>query len=884
MPSQPVGTVIFLFTDIEASTTLLQRLGDRRYAEVLSEHQRLLRDAFAKGGGEEIGTAGDAVLVVFPRARDAVAAAVAAQQALLTYPWPDGASLKVRMGLHAGAPIRVSGSYVGLDVHRAARICAAGHGGQILLSDAVSSLAARELPQRVSLRDLGNHRLKDLREPEHLFQVLHPDLPSEFPPVSSLDLRRNNLPRQLTSFIGREKEIAEVRQCFASASLLTLTGAGGSGKTRLALQAAAGLLDQYAHGVWLVELAALSDPALVPKAVALALGVGEESGRPLVETLTEFARPKALLLILDNCEHLLPDCAYFVDVMLRSCPQLRVLATSREALGIRGEIVRRVPSLTVPDRLHPQPPEQLLRCEAVRLFVDRAALSGPGVDVTAENVAAIAQVCTRLDGIPLAIELAAARAKVLAVRQIAARLDDRFRLLVGGSRTDLPRQQTLRATMDWSYELLTVKERAAMRRSSVFAGGWTLEAAEAICAGQGVEPADVLDLLEQLASKSLILVESDGGETRYRQLETVRHYARDRLGESGEAADVRRCHRDWYLALAERAAPELVGGRQAAWLDRLEAEHDNLRAALDCSLERGEAEAGLRLAGAVWRFWLMRGYFAEGRSWLETLLKRGRNVPAAVRANALWGAGELAVFGQGDYAPAGPFFEESLALWRELGEKRGIANLLNSLGVLAGNVGNQAAARARHEESLMIRREWGDQREIAVSLNNLGRVAYRQRDFSTARAQFIESLAMWRAAGDRQNITVALINLGAVATHQGDHASARAFLEEGLDIQRELADMRQIAYLLEAFAFLAAAGQRPQRAGRLFGAAEALRERIGARLPPADRPDYDHWFTVAAREIGREAFDAAVARGRAMTAVDAINEARADEAQGTIAH
>ncbi len=440
MPGLPTGTVTFLFTDIEGSTTLLQRLGDRRYAEVLEEHQRLLRDAFAKGNGQEIGTQGDAFLVAFPRARDALATAVAAQHSLMKHTWPDGASLRVRMGLHTGESISNTDRYVGLDVHRASRICSAGHGGQILLSDAVGALAARDLPPGVSLRDLGTHRLKDLREPEHLFQVVVADLPADFPPPKSLNVLPNNLPVQLTSFIGREREKAEVRRLLSTTRCLTLTGSGGAGKTRLALQVAAEALEEFPDGVWFVELAALSDSSLVPKAVASSLGMPEQPGRMLIEALADYLRGESALVILDNCEHLVAACAQLADALMRTCPSLRILATSREALGVTGETTWRVPSLSLPDPQSLPPLNRFTEYEAVRLFIDRAVSSAPQFAVTSRNAPAVAQVCHRLDGIPLAIELAAARVKVLAVEQIAARLDDRFRLLTGGSRTALPRQ------------------------------------------------------------------------------------------------------------------------------------------------------------------------------------------------------------------------------------------------------------------------------------------------------------------------------------------------------------------------------------------------------------------------------------------------------------
>ncbi len=434
MPSLPTGTVTFLFTDIEGSTALLQRLGDHRYAEALEEHRRLLRAAFEEGNGREIDTQGDAFLVAFSRARDAVATAVAAQRSLMKHTWPDGASLQVRMGLHTGEPISNTDRYVGLDVHRAARICSAGHGGQILLSRAVSDLVRRDLPAGVSLRDLGSHRLKDLHEPEHLVQVVQSDLPADFPPLKSLDVHPNNLPRQLTSFIGREREIAEVKRLLSIAYIVTLTGTGGAGKTRLALQVAAELLDNYPDGTRFVELAPLSDPALVPKAVASALDVPEQPGRELRETLLGYLRPKHLLLLLDNCEHVLSACQDLADRLLRVCPNLRILATSQEALGVEGESTYPVPSLQLPDLRRLPPLERLAEYGAVRLFAERAALSQPTFSLTTSNAPTVAQICYQLDSIPLAIELAAARVKVLSVDQIAARLDDRFRLLMVGTR------------------------------------------------------------------------------------------------------------------------------------------------------------------------------------------------------------------------------------------------------------------------------------------------------------------------------------------------------------------------------------------------------------------------------------------------------------------
>jgi len=483
------------------------------------------------------------------------------------------------------------------------------------LSDTTHALVARDLPEGIELRDLGEHRLKDLAYPHHLFQVVTASLPADFPAIRSLDVLPNNLPRQLTSFIGREKEMTEVKRLLSTAYLVTLTGSGGAGKTRLALEVAADLVEGYPDGVWLAEFAPIADPALVPKTVASALNVSEQPGRDMIETLVDSLRPKALLLLLDNCEHLLAACRDLAATLLRQCSRVRILATSREGLRVPGETLWRVPSLSVPEDIRHLPaPKELVLYDAVRLFVDRAVATTPGFTVTSENASAVAQVCQRLDGIPLAIELAAARVKVLALEQIAARLDDRFRLLTGGSPMLLPRQQTLRATLDWSYGLLSNQERAVLRRLSVYAGGWTLEAAEAICVGGGVEASDILDLLTSLVDKSLVLAETPRGEARYRLLETVRQYAYDRLPEAGEEAEVRTRHRDWYLVLAEQADRELHGPRQELWLERLEMEHDNLRAALERSrVQKDGAEAGASLVLEHARL-LERGAGVAGRS------------------------------------------------------------------------------------------------------------------------------------------------------------------------------------------------------------------------------------------------------------------------------
>ena len=907
----PTGTVTFLFTDIEGSTTLLQRLGDRRYAEILAEHQRLLRDAFAKGGGHEVDTQGDAFLVAFSRARDAVASAVTSQLALLNHSWPDGASLKVRMGLHTGEPISTSGRYVGLDVHRVARICAAGHGGQILLSQTTRELVATDPHRGISLRDLGEHRFKDLATPQRLFQVVTVDLPADFPALKSLNPLSNNLPRQLTSFIGREQDIVEVKRELSTAYLVTLTGTGGAGKTRLALQVAAGLLAQFPDGVWLAQLAPLSDPTLVPKALASALGIPEQPGRPLTETVVAYLRPRAALLLLDNCEHLLQACASLANALLQRCPNVRVLATSREALGITGELIYRVPSLSLPDLTRLPPLEALTQYEAVRLFVDRAAVSKPGFRVTGSNAMAVAQVTTRLDGIPLAIELAAARVKALPVDVIVARLDDQFRLLRGGSRTALPRHRTLRATLDWSYDLLSDPERMLLRRLSVFAGGFTLEAAEQICAGDGIDASDILDVLTRLIDKSLVVFEEREERARYSLLESVRQYGRETLLETHDDAAVRERHRDHFLRLAEDAEPHFWGAEEGEWLDRLEGEHDNLRAAIAWSAQSGDAPAVLRLIGAVGWFWYRHGHWSEGRDWARKALEGATDVGPAARLGALQTSETLAT-AQGDAEEGVRLGEEALQLATQLGSKREIGRSLYALGhaitvfmgdwqradtmltesfILSSEAGdtvtagsalrfrgivalrNKDYAQARDllTKSAALYRRIGYKRGIALAAQTLGYVSYQEQNYVEAGALLQESETLYQGIHDEESRALGLVALGNVARKSGDLTKAARCLKDALIIQQKMGAKGRIALTLESIAALSAAHGFMPRAAHLFGAATSHKpEGAGVSLRP---PDRNELIKSVRAGLGDAAFADAWAVGEDMTLEQAIEYA-----------
>jgi predicted ATPase/class 3 adenylate cyclase len=791
------GVLTLLFTDIEGSTRLWEQHPEGMRTAV-ARHDTLLRQAIDTHGGTVFKTGGDAFYAVFAAAPDALAAAVAAQRALQTEAWEDVGTVRVRMALHTGPAEHREGDYFGLTLNRVARFLDAGHGGQILLSRATVDLVQELLPPGASLRDLGGHRLKDLQQPEHLFQLAHPELLVDFPPLRSLEAFAHNLPRQLSSFIGREQEMAEVKQLLPTTPLLTLTGIGGCGKTRLALQVAAGIAAEYADGAWLVEFAALSDASLVPQTVAAALGVREELGRPLTATLANYLRPKSLLLVLDNCEHLLSGCAHLAEELLRSCPNLRILATSREVLGTVGELTYRVPSLTLPElpasgagRLTAG---DLLQSEAVHLFIERATFSQPRFAVTEQNAASVAQVCWRLDGIPLALELAAARVKVLSVEQIAQRLDDRFRLLIGGSRTALPRQQTLRALIDWSYDLLPETERQLLCRLSVFAGGWTLEAAEKVGAGEGIDEDDVLDLLSRLVEKSLVLMEETAsGEARYRLLETIRHYGREKLGAGEAAAALRGRHRDWYLALVEQFESASLGPEQQEWLERLETEHDNLRVALEWCRATGENEVALQVSEGLAEFWMRRGYLSEGRERLTGMLMLPQRVSlgsggpgrTAVRAKALWELGRLAWM-QSDFASAHAPLEESLAIARELGLRPLVAWTLSWLAHEAALRGDFGMAREFQDEGLAIFRESGEERGLVFALDCRGHVAAWQGYYEEA-AQFLkESLTIARGSRDRQELLPwALVYSGCSSYLRGDYESARSLFEEMLTIGRE---------------------------------------------------------------------------------------------------
>lgn len=639
---------------------------------------------------------------------------------------------------------------------------------------------------------------------------------------------RSNLPTPVSLFFGRERELVEIKRLLIGSRLLTLVGVGGIGKTRIALQTAGEVMDAYRDGVWLADLAPLIDSALVPGVVAQVLGLREAAGTPLLKTLCDGVKNRQMLLLLDNCEHLLDGCAALADALLGSAGELSIIATSREPLRVAGEQTYALPPLCLPD---PVANAQVMgRSEAVQLFVERARKQQANFALTPARAPAIAQLCIRLDGIPLALELAAARIRSLSVEQINARLDDRFGLLNSGMRTALPRQQTLRASLDWSYDLLLPTEKALLCRASVFAGGWTVEAAEQVCVGEGIDEDAVLGLIMSLANKSLVSTEDGNGATRYRLLETVRQYARDRLQESGEETRWRDRHLGFCLVMAETAESSLGIAQQQAWFERLEPEHDNVRSALSwSSAAGGDSASGLQLAAAIWRFWYVRGFLTEGRGWLSGLLANTLGESdTGLRAKALSGIGVLA-WRQGDYPAATAFLDESLSIRRLLGDQRGIAISVNNLGNVARDQGDYSSARARYEEALTIRRELGDRQGVAMALGNLGTLACEQGDYSIGRALHEESLTIMREQGDRHGISASLNNLGELAYDQGDFLSARALYEESLAIKRKLGERWGIATSLNNLGNVASAVSDYEGAKALLDEAVVIRRALGDR-------------------------------------------------------
>jgi predicted ATPase/class 3 adenylate cyclase len=824
----PTRTVTFLFTDIEGSTLLLRQLGNL-YAEVLRDHGQILRAALEREGGAEIGTEGDSFFAVFDSPAAAIRAVIEVQRALASHSWPQGAAVRVRMGLHTGEGTRVDGGYLGIDVHRAARIGDAGHGGQVVLSGATAALIQHSLPDGAELVDLGEHRLKDLPHPERLFQLTIDGLPPEFPPLRSLDARPNNLPAQMSSFIGRDEVIREVDAALEGTRLLTLTGPGGIGKTRLALEVAYRQLPAFLDGVWFVDLSAVTDPSVVPTEIAIAIEAIRDPGASVFECLEEHLRDRKLLLVLDNFEQVL-DAAPAVEHLLSHAPGLKVMVTSRSVLSIYGEREYPVPPLRLPEPAGTEILDALSRSESVSLFVERARAVRPDFRLTGENALAVGEICERLDGLPLAIELAAVRVNVLSPQAMLPRLDERLSLLTSGPRSLPERQRSLRGAIDWSYRLLDEPGRRLLARFATFSGGGTLEAIEAICdsdlGGQ------VLDLLSSLVDDSLLRrTETLGGEVRFQMLETIREYATERLDAEPDGADVLRRHARYFLALATRAEPHLVGANQKEWLDRCDREHDNIRAALKWSIQAGEVRAGQEAAGALWRFWHQRGHLAEGRRKLEHLLQApGGAERTPERFKALIGAGGLAYW-QNDYPATERFYSEALEIARELEDPRPIAEALFNLSFLDRIRGDVEEGMAKLRRVLEIARSNGDRQLAADSLFLLGNHELQEGSPEDGLPMVEEGLGIYRELGNLFATADSLSGLGSYYRTLGDRDAATAAQREALEIFVEVGNPTGIAMVLEEMAMIETMEGQHERALRLAGAADALKDQIGGGAP-----------------------------------------------------
>jgi predicted ATPase/class 3 adenylate cyclase len=842
----PTGTVTFLITDIEGSTRLLTTLGAEGYADVLAEHRRVIRAAVARHRGVEVGTEGDSFFIAFSRASDALAAAAEAQAALASGP------VRVRMGVHSGEPLLTDEGYVGRDVHRAARIAAAGHGGQVLLSATTRAF----LEDGFELRDLGGHRLKDLGAPERLFQLGGAD----FPPLRSLNT--TNLPAPDSPLVGRLSEVAELRDLVSAygVRLVTLTGPGGTGKTRLALAVASELVPEFVDGAFFVELAHITDPALVAAEVARTIGVRDPGEERIDDGLVAHLTSQSLLLILDNFEQAM-GAAPLVARLVRACPDVAVIVTSRAALRVSDEREFPVAPLSLPAPRATA--TEISRSDAVVLFLQRAQAVAPSFALTERTATAVAEICRRLDGIPLAIELAAARTKLLSAGDLLVRLEHRLPVLTGGRRDAPERQRTLRSAIEWSYELLDAPAKHLFSRLAIFPGTFSLGAAERVVGAD-------LDATAGLVDVSLVQPLSEG---RFRMLETIREFAGERLVESDEEVYALRWrHAEYFLALADEAERGLGGADQATWLDAIEADHDNLRSAV-AWFAVVDQERQLRLAVALRRFWYVRGFFTEARRTLiEALAGAGgapelrRKAVAAVAANALI---------QGDYTEAERFAEEGVGLARAVGDPASAANALSNLGAIVLASGDSERARRLLQEAVELARRSGDPRVLALAVNNLGDVALTVGDYVFAEESFAESLSSLREQGDMANVARSLCNLAAAELQQGRRDDALLHLRESIVLSRDLGDAEDLAWCLEAFAAAAAAGGDPRRAGVLLGAAGSVMGNVGATHKAFERRQHEETVGAARSALGESDLATTTAEGQEMTADEAVEAALA---------
>ncbi len=900
-----------LFTDIEGSTRLWETEPDRM-SRALKCHDALARSTIQRHGGTIVKMFGDGLFAVFDAPADALVATLAFLQSLADPTATEGVGLLVRCGLHIGTVEHRDNDYFGPPVNRTARIMGAAHGGQVLLSQALADAVADALPPGAALRELGRVRLKDLASPEEIHQLLHPSLRQAFPALRSLESTPNNLPQQLTSFLGRERELEEVGKLLESSRLLTLLGMGGLGKTRLSLQVAADALDRFADGVWFIDLAPIRDPSLVPSAVAQVLGVQEEPGRALTRTLCAHLKSRKVLLILDNCEHLVHPCAELAAALLQSAPDVHVIATSREALRISGEQTYAVLPLPVPDRTAGV--DVLAKSDAVRLFVERARLHKPEFMLTDRDAPAVAELCVRLEGIPLALELAAARVRALSVAEINTRLRDRFKLLTGGGRLLMERQQTLRALVAWSYDLLQPDEQLLLDRLGVFAGGFDVDGCENVCGADPLAPEDVLDLLTSLADKSLVMAEARHEATRYRTLETIREFAREKLTARGELPPMAARHCDHYLTMAKAGNHGLQGPDQAEWIQRLEAELDNMRAAIALALAGGvDPVIAVKYEVALMSFWILRGYVGEAANLVAMALERPEVQASSVAlAHALYVGAALAA-SHSDYTAAVKTLETCLDVRRSIDRPVDVAATLSTLSLVKLRLGDTDGARVDELEALAIFRAVGNRIGEAIGLLHLGQIAAyigddteaencfgqcdaiarevkhrevegeceRMRgeialyadDLATARARFTHSLEIFRVAGDKRDEATSSWWLGKTDLAAADLASARTRLCAALRSFEAIEMREELVGCIEDHARLAYACGNPEDAARLYGAASVQRERLALARPPRSESRWRDDVAAARAALGDLAFETAWSDGRGWEIDAAIRKA-----------
>lgn len=827
MTDHPTGFVTFLFTDIEGSTMLAQKHDDV-LPHLLSRHKEIIKNAVESNSGVVFRMAGDSACCAFSNGRDAVNAATDAQSRLLSEDWK-AAEIRVRMGIHSGEAQYNGADYTGyITLARSNRVMSTAYGGQIIISERVyediKGALDDFLTRGITFRDLGERRLKDVINPIRLYQVIAPGLREDFPPLKTLDARPNNLPVQLTSFVGREEVIKQLKERLQHTHLLTLTGFGGTGKTRIALQLAADVIDEFADGVFHSELSPLNDPSLIPQAIQNALGLQDEPGSSVVAGIIRHLKDKQMLLILDNCEHMIAESARICEQLLSNCPQLRIIATSREKLQCIGEQVFSIPRLEIPDDTAGLSPAQLMETESVKLFAERAVAVNPDFSITKDNSASVTELCRQLEGIPLALELAAVKTAQLTPAQISERLSDRFRLLSGGRRTALAKEQTLGAMVGWSYDMLTGSEKALLNNLSVFSGGWTLDAAEVVCSFDGMGDDSMFEMLGSLIDKSLITF--DLSVSRYSMLETIREYAALKLKESDLQASLESRHIDFFLKLAEESAVAIDKMPEKHRLDRLEAEMNNFRKAMKNSLKQERREDGVRIAINLGRFFEIRGYIAEGRNHITELLGDPDMISSKHRARAFqW----LGTFGwiSGDLENAGLYYNKSLRLYRSLGNARGVSTTLGNLALIAQTRGQYEKAKLLNEKCLKSVMKIGEKGLIADTLLNSVAPFFHLREYEKAKENLKMSLEIYRGLNDMRGVSLALTNLGSIAGINHEFEDSVKYLHESMVIQRELGDTRGLAFTLESLGTISGNLGKNREAAEYFEESIRINKELG---------------------------------------------------------